>query len=401
MYAVYRESSTTTKVRAVSDTSSKTSTGVSLNDTLLVGPTVHPRLIDVLLKFRSHHIALTADVSKMYRAIQLVEEDKDLHCFVWRSSPQDTIKDYQMTRVTFGVAASSFAANMAVKQNAQDLAVEYPLAAQTVENSFYVDDCLTGADNVETAVILHKQLCDLFTRGGFLLRKWNSNNNQVLNHIPCELLESGNIHVISDVECTKTLGLEWNTVADTFLLTVPEISGSQLTKRVLVSNITKIFDVLGWFSPTIISMKILLQRVWELRLDCDEMVPIEIQSIWMQWRSELPALYSKPISRYYFPNDSQIKSVQLHGFSDASENAYSGVVYLRMIDSLDDIHVALVMSKTRVSPIKRISIPRLEVCGAQVLARLLIHVKETLQIPMSHVFAWTDSTIVLNWLRKS
>ena len=209
MHTVYKESSTTTKVRAVFDASAKTSTGVSLNDTLLVGPTVHPPLIDVLLKFRSHRIALTADISKMYRAIQLVEEDKDLHCFVWRSSPQGTIKDYRMTRVTFGVAASSFAANMAVKQNAQDLAVEYPLAAQTVENSFYVDDCLTGADNVETAVILHKQLCDLFTRGGFLLRKWNSNNNQVLNHIPRELLESGNIRAICDVECTKTLGLEW------------------------------------------------------------------------------------------------------------------------------------------------------------------------------------------------
>ena len=79
------------------------------------------------------------------------------------------------------------------------------MAAQTVENSaFYVDDCLTGADNVETAVIFLKQLCNLFTCGGFLLRKWNSNNNQVLNHIPCELLESGNIHAISDIECTNT-----------------------------------------------------------------------------------------------------------------------------------------------------------------------------------------------------
>ena len=87
-----------------------------------------------------HRVALTADVSKMYRAIQLIEEDKDLHRFVWRSSPQDTIKDYRMTRVTFGVAASSFAANMAIKQNARDFALEYPLAAQTVETSFYVDD---------------------------------------------------------------------------------------------------------------------------------------------------------------------------------------------------------------------------------------------------------------------
>ena len=133
MHAVYKESSITTKVRAVFNASAKSSTGVSLNDTLLVGPTIHPPLIDVLLRFRSPHIALTADVSKMYRAIKLIEEDQNLHCFVWRSSPIDKIQDYRMTRVTFGVAASSFAANMAVKQNALDFSYEYPMAAQTVE----------------------------------------------------------------------------------------------------------------------------------------------------------------------------------------------------------------------------------------------------------------------------
>ena len=146
MHAVYKESSTTTKVRGVFDASAKSSTGVSLNDTLLVGPTIHPPLIDVLLRFRSHHIALTADVSKMYRAIKFIEEDRNLHHFVWRSSPNDKIQDYHMTRVTFGVAASSFAANMAVKQNALDFSHEYPMAAKTVETSFYGNDCLTGAD---------------------------------------------------------------------------------------------------------------------------------------------------------------------------------------------------------------------------------------------------------------
>ena len=152
------------------DASAKSSSGISLNDTLMVGPTVDPPLIDVLLRFRSHRIALTADVSKMYRAIKLAEEDKDLHRFIWRSSPQDTVRDYRMTRVTFGVAASSFAANMAVKQNARDLTLEYPMAAKTVETSFYVDDCLTGSNDVDTAIALQRQLCDLFSRGGFLLR---------------------------------------------------------------------------------------------------------------------------------------------------------------------------------------------------------------------------------------
>ena len=127
-------------------------------------------------------------------------------------------------------------------------------------------------------------------------------------------------------------------------------------------------------------MKILLQRVWELRIDWDDFVPEEIQSAWTRWRSELSPLYDKYISRCYFPKNVQIISVQLHGFSD------------------NHVHVSLVMSKTKVSPMKRHSIPRLELCGAQILARLHIHVKDVLQLPMSHVFAWTDSTIMLNWL---
>ena len=133
MHLVYKSSSTTTKVRPVFDVSAKSSTGVSLNDTLLVGPTVHPPLINVLVRFRWHRIALTADVSKMYRAVEFVKSDREFHRFVWRSEPDGSLKDYQMTRATFGVSASCLAANMAVKQNAIDLYHVYPLAAEAVE----------------------------------------------------------------------------------------------------------------------------------------------------------------------------------------------------------------------------------------------------------------------------
>ena len=128
MHAVYKSSSSTTKIRAVFDASAKLSSDVSLNDILLVGPTIHPPLIDVLLRFRVHRIGLIADVSKMYRAIQLAKPDRDLHRFIWRSKPEDVLQDYRMTRVTFGVSASCFAANMAVRQNACDLAHKYPLS---------------------------------------------------------------------------------------------------------------------------------------------------------------------------------------------------------------------------------------------------------------------------------
>ena len=101
----------------------------------MVGPTVHSSLIDVLIRFRMHHIALVADISKMYRAIELPPSDRDLHRFVWRSTPDETLHDFRMTRVTFGVSSSSFVANMAVKQNATDFAHEYPLATKTVNEA--------------------------------------------------------------------------------------------------------------------------------------------------------------------------------------------------------------------------------------------------------------------------
>ena len=403
MHAVHKEHSTTTKIRAVFDTSAKSTTGVSLNDTLLVGPTVHPPLIDVLLQFRLHKIAITADVSKMYRAVELTQPDRDLHRFVWRSKPDNTLVDYRMTRITFGVSASAFAANMSVKQNAIDHATEFPQAANVVNTSFYVDDCLTGANSIEEAVELQQQLHGLFAKGEFLLRKWNSNNTTVLQNISPELRDSQPLQLLpTNDEYTKTLGIEWSAKKDHFRLTVAKPPPLEtLTKRTLVSDIAKTFDVLGWFSPATIKVKILLQKVWEERIDWDDPVPMHIKDIWSKWRTELPKLSHKLISRCHFDTDTEIVSTQLHGFSDASESAYSAVVYLRLTDTSGLHQISLVISKTKVAPIKRLSIPRLELCGAHLLSQLLHHVKRVLCIPLSNIHAWTDSTVVLNWLDGS
>ena len=116
MHTVHKQTSTTTKIRAVFDASMKSASGVSLNDTLMVGPTVHSPLVDVLLHFRMHRIVLVTDVSKMYQAIKLTPADRNLHRFVWRADPGDTLRDYRMMRVTFRVSSSSFIANVCEAQ---------------------------------------------------------------------------------------------------------------------------------------------------------------------------------------------------------------------------------------------------------------------------------------------
>ncbi len=252
MHAIYKNHSTTTKIRAVFDDSAKSGTGISLNDTLMIGPTIHSSLIDVLLRFRLHKIAITADVSKMYRAIELAPTDRDLHRFVWRSEPNDRIVDYRMKRVTFGVSASSFVANMSIKQNAEDYGNDYPQAANVVKTSFYVDDCLTGANSVQEASDLHKQLHNLFGKGCFLLRKWNSSSQEVLESISPEIGDNKPLQLLPNLEeYTKTLGIEWSSSKDHFRLTISDPpSTDNLSKRNLVSDVAKTFDVFGWFAPT-------------------------------------------------------------------------------------------------------------------------------------------------------
>ena len=159
-----------------------------------------------------------------------------------------------MTRVTFGVSASSFAANMSVKRNAMDHALEFPKAAAAVETAFYVDDCLTGANSVDEAIDTHQQLLKLFDKGGFMLHKWNCSDRNVMCHIEPEHRDAQSTHHIpSPDEYTKTLGIEWSANQDHFRLTVASLTESaNMTKRALVSDIAKTFDILGWFAPSTI-----------------------------------------------------------------------------------------------------------------------------------------------------
>ena len=187
-------------------------------------------------------------------------------------------------------------------------------------------------------------------------------------------------------EYTKTLGIEWNAALDDFRLTIADPPPlDNITKRVLVSDIAKTFDVLGWFSPATIKVKILLQQLWEQKIDWDDSVPSSIQEAWFQWRSELQLLAEKHIPRCYFDKSSNVTSIELNGFCNTSELAYAAVVYLRLLTNHDEIQISLVASKTKVAPIKRLIIPHLELCGAHLLAQLLHHVRQVLDVPISQV----------------
>ena len=240
----------------------------------------------------------------------------------------------------------------------------------------------------------------LFGEAHFLLRKWNSSDPNALQHVAPELREDHFSYTIPDLsEYTKTIGVQWNSQRDVFRLTITDSPLLDfVTKRQLTSDITKTFDVLGWVSPAIIKAKILLQRLWERKIDWDDKVPLDVFDVWQRWRSELPLLSNIHLPRCHFTCNPLECSTQLHGFSDASEEAYSAVVYLRVQNPDGSILISLVMSKSRVAPIKRQTIPRLELCGALLLLQILAHVKKVFSLPSSEVYAWTDCMVVLGWL---
>ena len=189
MHCVAKQGSTSTKLRVMFDGSAVSSSGISLNNSLMVGPTLHPSLAMILLKFRSYPVAITADIAKMYREVKLATPDKDVHRFLWRSSTQLDVQDYRMTRVTFGVAASPYLAVRTLQQTAADHGADYPEAVHHIYHSFYVDDLLAGASTEEEAKKLYNSLREILQRGGFNLCKWRSSSPAVLNSIPTELQE--------------------------------------------------------------------------------------------------------------------------------------------------------------------------------------------------------------------
>lgn len=180
-----------------------------------------------------------------------------------------------------------------------------------------------------------------------------SGSQESLQDIDVSLLDPQAAQAIHDTDgYSKTLGIEWSVQLNSFHLTVVEVpQPTILTKRILGSNVAKTFDVLGWFAPSVIMVKILLQRLWEAGVGCDDLIPKEIHDSWKKLQLELPVLTTKLIPCCYYPRDVHIVPLQLHGFSDPV------MVYVRLVDSSQTTHVSLDMSKTKVVPLKHLTVP--------------------------------------------
>ncbi|XP_052901335.1 uncharacterized protein LOC128307494 [Anopheles moucheti] len=185
-HAVTRVDSATTKLRVVFDVSCKTASGVSLNDALMVGPTIQDDIRTIIMRARTHPIMIIADIKMMYRQILVDDCDTSLQLIVWKSSPSEPLHTYKLCTVTYGTASAPYLATRVLSQLADDEGIEYPKAAQVLKRDFYVDDLVTGSPTVEEATEIIQQLSTLVEKGGFSLRKWATNNEEVRQSISKE-----------------------------------------------------------------------------------------------------------------------------------------------------------------------------------------------------------------------
>ncbi|XP_075157649.1 uncharacterized protein LOC142230916 [Haematobia irritans] len=267
----------------------------------------------------------------------------------------------------------------AIRTLATDNEELYPRVAKVLKNETYVDDVLSGSFSIEETIKVRDELISVLNSAGFHLMKITANDPNLLSHVPQEALYDSNFLHFHESSSTKTPGVVWNALTDTFSYVVKSIqSHDHMTKRMVLSAVPQLFDPAGWVAPVVIRSNILMQQLWLERIDWDDVLSSD--ALWLQ----------------YCPSD----TIEIHGSCDAYQYAMCACVHVRCKTSSPVVFSNLLLAKSKVAPLKPVCLPHLEPNGAFLLARLIKFVISTFDFVISGVTLWTDSSIVLGWLSK-
>ncbi|XP_030581660.1 uncharacterized protein LOC115777804 [Archocentrus centrarchus] len=391
-------------LRVVFDCSAKYK-GTSLNEHLLSGPDMLNNLTGVLLRFRQYQTALTCDIEKMYHQFQVQNSDRNYLRFLWwkngdlSAQPQE----YRMTVHLFGAASSPGCANYGLKHLAKENSLVYPLGSQFIARDFYVDDGVTSVQTVDEGMQLAQEARELCAKGGLRLHKFASNDSSVLNSLPASE-RATNVRTkdlaFSETQTERALGIHWCIKKDCFTFSIAQ-KDQPATRRGILSTVASIYDPLGFIAPYLLSGKIILQEMCRQGTGWDDPLPQHLKPQWEQWRMDLVNLEKVRIARCYMPeNFGQVVKRELHHFSDASTTGYGQCSYLRFLNEKGDAHCAFIMGKSRVSPSKITTIPRLELTAAAVSVTVSNLFREELTYDNVEEFFWTDSKVVLGYINN-
>ena len=315
-----------------------------------------------------------ADVRSMFYQVRVPEADRDLLRFLWwpGGDVSAELKDFRMKVHIFGAASSPSCSNFALRRTAEDSQSLFSTeVTDTARSNFYVDDCLRSAPTVEEARTIATEVQAVCARGGFHLTKFVSNKEGVLDEIPPQDRDDQSEQKELDLEerpkVKKALGVKWNMVEDTFGFCVNLREMKTVTRRQILSIIGAVYDPLGIAGPITLSGKLILQELIAMKIGWDETIPESQEQTWTRWLQDLSRLEDLEVRR----------SLKPEGFGPI-----------------------VPLSKSRVAPLKRMTVPRLELAAATVAVRLNAVITRELEIPIDQVTFWTDSTTVLRYLNN-
>ncbi len=381
--------------------------GRSLNDTLLPGPTLGASLLGVLLRFREHAVAVCGDIKGMFHQVQLLPEDRPLLRFIWRDMKrEDSPEVFEWQVLPFGTACSPCCATFSLQTHARDHGGPEEGVRHSVEQCFYVDNCLQSVPTPDEAKELVDRLREVLASGGFEIRQWACNMPDILGHLPAEARSDSLERWLSQEEpglLEPALGLSWHWQTDALCYKSRPLEYGALTMRNVYKVLARQYDPLGFIAPYTTRAKLIVQSMWDKPRDWDDpLIPHDLQRAWKEWESELHLLPCISLPRPYAPphTDQMVISRQVHVFSDASEKAYGSVSYLRTEDDQGRVYLAFMAARSRVAPRRQHSIPRLELCGALTAAQLAKTIERELTVKIEQTILWSDSTTVLTWLQS-
>ena len=342
----------------------------------------------------------------MFYQVKVAEKHRSFLRFLWweDSDINESIVDHEMCVHGFGGVSSPSSSNYALRKTASDNQEEYGNdAAETLRRNFYVDDLLKSVNTHEVASKLVDDVRQMCKAGGFHLTKYICNDKEVLATIPEEDRRQGvkNRDLITDsLPTERALGIHWNLEHD-YLGFCVHLKETPATRRGMLSTVSSIYDPLGFVAPFILPGRKIIQRLCQGEVKWDDPVSCDIRKDWKEWKSYLSILGDITVNRCFKPsNFKSVKEVTLHHFSDASEEGYGQVSYLRLVDTENKIQCAFLMGKSRVALLKFVSIPGLELTAATLSVKISKLIRVELQYNIDKEYFWTDSQVVLGYLQN-
>ena len=404
-HAIVRPEKKSTPIRIVFN-SSASFNGHRLNDYWMKGPDLLNNLIGVLLRFRENEVALCADISKMYHRVAIPERDQHVHRFLWRDMDRSRAPDvYMMKVVTFGDRPAPAIAQTALKLTAEQGESTHPHAASVLKRNVYMDDICDSVRTVDEAKRLSAEIDEVLNEGGFKVKGWLSNKSDVGD------ASQSNVKLLDEIAEEKVLGVVWDRQTDNFSYKVKlkeDVTRSstdgekegKLTKRKILGQIAHIFDPIGFAAPVIVRAKMGMQKLWQRGYNWDDPLSAEDDAEWRLLFNEMNGMNEVSIARCITPTGAMDKPV-LCIFSDASENAYGACAYLRWQTGENRYESRFIASKSKVAPLKTLTIPRLELQAAVLAARMYKSITEEMRLEIEKVVFFTDSMITLQWIKSS